>query len=128
LYALNYSVFPVKHHLILDAEVVGEPGAPQVIEPLQSASVQDGDGVQFRCVIVGNPQPDISWFHSSRPIKPSAEFRAVYDVGTNVCCFDIREVFPEDTGRYTVVAKNCFGSATSSADLSVRENEALRGA
>jgi hypothetical protein len=35
-------------------------------------------------------------------------------------------VFPEDTGRYTVVAKNLFGTASSSADLSVRDNETLR--
>ena len=111
-----------------DAEVTGEPRAPDVVQPLQSHSCRDGDAVQFRCVIAGNPRPDVAWFHCGRPMKPSGEFRQVYDDVSQVCCLDIREAFPEDTGRYTVVARNCFGSATSSADLSVRENEALKGA
>jgi len=110
-----------------DAEVVCEPRAPDVVQPLQSVSAKDGDNVQFQCTIVGNPQPDVLWFHAGKPVKLSGEFRAVQDSSSGVCCLDIREVFPEDTGRYTVVARNCFGSATSSADLSVRENETLRG-
>ena len=102
--------------------------APDVVQPLQSVTAKDGDHVQFQCVIVGNPQPDIAWFHSGKLKKPSAEFRQVYDAASGVCCLDINEAFPEDTGRYTVVARNFVGSATSSADLNVRENEDLRGA
>jgi len=108
--------------------VTGEPQAPDVVQPLQSASAKDGESVQFRCVIVGNPAPDVAWFHCGKPVKPSGDFRQAYDAASGCCSLDIREAFPEDTGRYTVVARNCFGSATSSADLSVRENEAMRGA
>jgi len=108
--------------------VTGEPQAPDVVQPLQSVSTRDGESVQFRCMIAGNPHPDIAWFHCGKLIKPSGEFRQVYDVVSQVCSLEVREAFPEDTGRYTVVARNSFGSATSSADLSVRENEALRGA
>lgn len=111
----------------LDEEVVGDPQVPDVVQPVQSITARDGDGVQFSCMIVGNPQPDIAWFHSAKLIRPSAEFQPTYDSSSGVCCLDIREAFPEDIGRYTVVARNCFGSATSSADLSIRENEALRG-
>ena len=111
----------------IDTEVIGEPRAPEIVQPLQSVSARDSDNIQFRCMIVGNPQPDIAWFHAGKLIKPSGDFRPAYDRGKNICWLDVREAFPEDTGRYTVVARNCFGSATSSADLSVRENEALRG-
>jgi len=114
-------------HVHTDAEVVGEPRAPDVVQPLQSVTAKDGDSVQFHCVIVANPQPDIAWFHCGKLLKISAEFRPQYDTSTNTCSLDVREVFPEDTGRYTVLARNCFGSATTSADLSVRENEAIRG-
>lgn len=108
-------------------ELIGEPRAPDVVQPLQSISAKDGDGVQFQCMIVGNPQPGIAWFHTSKLIKPTADFRPVCDRDSNLCCLNVREAYPEDTGRYTVVAKNAFGSATSSADLNIRENEALRG-
>jgi len=130
-YCFHYRLSLLNHFLqrvtSSDKEVIGEPRAPDVVQPLQSVSAKDGDSVQFRCMIVGNPQPDIVWFHAGKPVKLSAEFRAQHDSSSNICCLDISEAFPEDTGRYTVVARNSFGSATSSADLSVRENEALRG-
>ena len=99
-----------------------------MVQPLQSVSARDGDSVQFRCMIVGNPPPDIVWFHAGKPVSLRADFSATHDSSSHICCLDIREAFPEDTGRYTVVARNAFGSATSSADLNVRENEAIRGA
>ena len=108
------------------ADVIGEPLPPTVTEPFRSQTVRDGDSVRFQCTITGNPRPNIAWFHGSKLIKPSPEFRQFYDMSDHVCSLDIREAFPEDTGRYTVVAKNERGTADCSADLSVCENEGLR--
>lgn len=55
-------------------------------------------------------------------IKPSEElWPEISPDGT--CSLVIREVFPEDAGTFTVVAKNQFGTATSSAQLVVERKD-----
>ena len=44
----------------------------------------------------------------------------MYDPDDNLCVLMIREVYPEDAGKYTVVAKNEYGVATCSAELTVK--------
>ena len=98
----------------------GEPLAPEITHPLQGLEAQDGSLARFECRIHGNPMPSITWFHESTVIAPSPDFLQFYDED-NLCSLIIKEVFPEDTGRYTVVAKNHLGTATSSAELVVFE-------
>ena len=72
----------------------------------------------FECVISGNPKPLIGWFHEVSVVEQSPEFMQFYDED-QLCSLVIKETYPEDTGRYTVVAKNKFGTATCAADLVV---------
>jgi len=113
-------------YYVTDANLIGQPRPPEVVQPLQSQTAHDGDSVHLQCVITGNPRPNIVWFHSTKVIKPTPEFRQFYDDTDFVCSLEIREAFPEDTGRYTIVAKNELGTVSCSADLSVCENEAMR--
>ena len=106
--------------------MIGKPHASEIVQPLKSASAYDGDNVKFECVCLGNPRPNIAWFHDGKIIRPSPDFLQFYDQD-NVCLLSIREVFPEDAGRYTVVGKNTYGTATCSAELTVHENDALKG-
>lgn len=103
----------------------GEPSAPEITQPLAELQAQDGSLVRFECRIHGNPIPSITWFHESTVITPSPDFLQFFDED-NLCSLVIKEIFPEDTGRYTVVAKNPLGTATSSAELIVTEGEILR--
>ncbi|ESO07594.1 hypothetical protein HELRODRAFT_137837, partial [Helobdella robusta] len=80
---------------------------------LTNVTVRDGEPARFECIISGNPRPTITWFHNHKIIKPSPEFLQFYDEFDNTCSLSIREVFPEDGGRYTVVAKNVTGLASS---------------
>ena len=57
-------------------------------------------------------------------MEESEEFQILYDED-NVCSLTIPDVYPEDAGRYTVVAKNELGSAMSTAELFVESKNLL---
>ena len=106
-------------------ELVGTPSPPVFVHPLADMHVPDGSPACFECVVEGNPRPNITWFRESFLIESSDEFVQFYDDETNVCRLQIKEVFPEDTGTYTVVAKNTQGTAISEAELVVQEGEMI---
>ncbi|KFB36534.1 hypothetical protein ZHAS_00003679 [Anopheles sinensis] len=94
------------------------PLAPKIIEKLQPITTQDGYTVQFECKVEGFPRPSITWFRQTAVIKSSQDFQIYYD-DDNVATLIIREVFPEDAGTFTCVAKNIAGFASSSTELVV---------
>ncbi|KAK2576957.1 hypothetical protein KPH14_005570, partial [Odynerus spinipes] len=92
--------------------------APRFIEKLQPIHTPDGYTVQFECQVEGVPRPQITWFRQTAIIKPSTDFQMYYD-DDNVATLIIREVFPEDAGTFTCVAKNAAGFASSTTELIV---------
>lgn len=92
--------------------------APKFIEQLQPVHTADGYTVQLECKVEGSPRPQITWFRQTAIIKPSQDFQMYYD-DDNVATLVIREVFPEDAGTFTCVAKNAAGFASSSTELTV---------
>eukprot|EP00088_Acartia_fossae_P004370 TRINITY_DN1186_c0_g1_i1.p1 TRINITY_DN1186_c0_g1~~TRINITY_DN1186_c0_g1_i1.p1 ORF type:complete len:1240 (-),score=512.43 TRINITY_DN1186_c0_g1_i1:1313-4834(-) len=92
--------------------------APKIIEKVKSQRAPDGAQIEFACKVEGYPRPQITWFRQTAIIKPSPDFQIYYD-DNNIATLVIKEVFPEDAGTFTCVAKNCVGFASSSAELVV---------
>ena len=85
---------------------------------MKSQRSPDGAQIEFACKVEGYPRPQITWFRQTAIIKPSPDFQIYYD-DSNMATLVIKEVFPEDAGTFTCVAKNCVGFASSSAELVV---------
>lgn len=85
---------------------------------MKSQRSPDGAQVEFVCKVEGHPRPQITWFRQTAIIKPSPDFQ-IYYADDNMATLVIKEVFPEDAGTFTCVAKNCVGFASSSAELIV---------
>ena len=100
-------------------ECLGCPSVPEFIQPLHDQTVTDGDRISLDCYVTGNPRPYIAWFHESSLVQPTTDFMQFYDED-NLCSLVINDVFPEDAGKYTVVAKNPYGTVTCSAQIVVR--------
>ena len=81
-------------------------------------SAADGSQIEYVCKVEGSPRPQITWFRQTAIIKPSQDFQIFY-YEDNKATLVIKEVFPEDAGTFTCVAKNCVGFASSSAELIV---------
>lgn len=104
-----------EHAQCVAAPVPGPLAAPEVTRALASQRVVDGSPTVLECTVTGNPPPTMYWFKDAAQLSNTAEFAQFQDEG--VCSLVIKETFPEDTGRYTLVAKNSQGTATCSGDL-----------
>lgn len=104
--------------LLVEGEGVTDAIAPEFNPPLTPLRVMDGQQARFSCRVSGTPIPQISWFHAGRPIAHHREVKVLQSQNGNVGLI-ITEVFPEDTGDYTCVARNKAGEARTTATLMV---------
>ncbi|KAH9502719.1 hypothetical protein Btru_069594 [Bulinus truncatus] len=101
----------------LKPKVKGE--APKFVQNLTPKIVNDGDKVEFVVKVSGTEPIEVNWSKDKKPIKSGDIFIITYDKGT--AKLSISEVFPEDSGNYSVEIKNQWGSASSTASLQVKE-------
>ena len=57
------------------------------------------------------------WYHGDRPVKESRDFQLLFH--GDRCTLIINSALAEDAGRYSVVAINSAGEATSHCNLNV---------
>ncbi|NWI96226.1 PALLD protein, partial [Pitta sordida] len=111
---------------------------PVFTKGLQNIRATKGQLVVFECRIHATPTLQVHWYREYDQIIDSADFRILRKkacssaVPEEVCTLVITEAFPEDSGIFKCVAENEFGSAASSAHLSVspgaKELESFSGA
>ncbi|XP_066257895.1 uncharacterized protein [Euwallacea similis] len=99
-----------------------EPVKPSIQLPLANTTVKEGNQIRLDCVIVGQPEPEVIWYHDGRPVKESQDFQLLFQ--GDRCSLVIQDALPEDAGEYKVVALNSAGEASSQCVLSVEAKEA----
>ena len=104
--------------LLVEGEGSQDAVAPEFNPPLAPLRVMDGQSARFNCRVSGIPTPQIFWFHGGRPIGHHREVKVLQSQDGKVG-LAIAEVFPEDAGDYTCVARNKAGEARTTATLSV---------
>ena len=96
-----------------------EEAEPPIFNPnLTPIRVMDGEEVRFQCHVTGQPKPKITWFHNGHPINHQRELKVMQTPDGKIGLL-ISEVFPEDAGDYTCVARNSAGEARTVASLVV---------
>ncbi|NXD23557.1 PALLD protein, partial [Spelaeornis formosus] len=113
---------------------------PVFTKGLQNVRTTKGQLVVFECRVHSTPTLQVHWYREYDQIVDSADFRILRKssimpeslISEEVCTLVITEAFPEDSGIFKCVAENEFGSAASSAHLSVspgaKELESFGGA
>ncbi|KFP69395.1 Palladin [Acanthisitta chloris] len=111
---------------------------PVFTKGLQNIRATKGQLVVFECRVHASPTLQVHWYREYDQIIDSADFRILRKkacssaVPEEVCTLVITEAFPEDSGIFKCVADNEFGSAASTARLSVspgaKELESFAGA
>lgn len=96
--------------------------SPVFVKPLKDAVTRENDKFTFECEVTGSPEPSIEWYKDGILIQNNPDYKTSYDKG--MCRLVIEETFAADSARFSCRAANLVGTATTSANLSVRENAA----
>jgi len=103
-----------------------KPCPPTILEHLKSVQTEDGGEIELSCKIVCPCSFDVVWIHNGKEIKPSKDFQ--YHHIENRYSLKIPELFPEDSGVYTVEAFNDYGETFTTCSLYVACPGMSRGA
>uniref|UniRef100_A0A8C2TRV1 Ig-like domain-containing protein n=1 Tax=Coturnix japonica TaxID=93934 RepID=A0A8C2TRV1_COTJA len=95
-------------------ESPGRLAAPAFVRKLKNAAIGTGCDIRLRVVVVGNPRPNLRWYHNEEQLAPRGE-----EYGT----LWIRDSRKDDAGVYTCVAENERGEAMTSAVLAIIDME-----
>ncbi|XP_018360288.1 PREDICTED: titin isoform X3 [Trachymyrmex cornetzi] len=90
---------------------------PKFQLPLQNLEIQEGRSARLDCVIVGQPEPEVIWYHDEQPVKESSDFQLLFQ--GDRCSLVIHEAFLDDAGIYKVVAINSAGETSSQCMLTI---------
>ncbi|XP_030908720.2 myomesin-1 isoform X2 [Melopsittacus undulatus] len=92
------------------ARVVG--GLPDVV------TIQEGKALNLSCTVWGDPTPEVSWLKNEKSFVSDANCILKFESGKNVS-FTISSVSTLDSGKYSIVVKNKYGTEISDVTVSV---------
>jgi hypothetical protein len=76
---------------------------------------------QFKCKIIGKPEPKVEWFCNYRKITPNDKFEVLKDDSDHYTLI-VKNASTSDEGEYTCKASNCKGETSWSANLYLNES------
>lgn len=95
---------------------VGE--APTFVSELSPGVAVEDERYKLTCKVSGVPEPTVSWLKND--LEVPLDDRVKYSFDGQVTSLIFKNLTLEDTGKYTCVVKNDFGSVVSSADVVVK--------
>ncbi|XP_043111630.1 myopalladin isoform X2 [Puntigrus tetrazona] len=100
--------------------------APVFTKNLQDVLAVESQLVVLECRVKGTPSPKVDWYREGTLIEDSPDFRILQKKprsmaeSEEICTLVIEEVFPEDSGTFTCIASNKYGTVSSTAALRVK--------
>lgn len=94
----------------------GKHEPPEILEPLQSYVIREGETVVLSTQIVGNPAPKVTWYKNGKPLK---DLIPKQDGHVNTLTLIQPQV--SDSGDYSVTAINDLGKVETKATLTVEK-------
>ena len=95
--------------------------------PVIRQSDEEPNKIIFECRLVGEPRPEVTWFHNDKQIvetdrhKYSMELDATFYY---LCRLEIANVDARDIGCYKAVARNASGEGHATINLTFEEGKA----
>lgn len=100
------------------AEDVPPAEPPRVLKGLVDLEVKPGSQpITMECVIVGQPEPEVIWYHNDQPVKESERVRLLFQ--GDKCSLVLNGVAAENAGTYRCSAVNPLGSCFTQCRLRV---------
>uniref|UniRef100_A0AAF5HXT5 Uncharacterized protein n=1 Tax=Strongyloides stercoralis TaxID=6248 RepID=A0AAF5HXT5_STRER len=100
--------------------------SPDFLGPLSDVTIPEGETLILKCQVSGNPMPDLRWFKDGVEVHKSdrVTLRLSLDGTASLRILDSKK---DDTGKYSIIAKNDFGEKESSCNASVLDESEIPG-
>jgi hypothetical protein len=108
----------------MEEELVAAP--PNFVVQLQGkTTLVEGQNLHVECRIEPYPDPtlNVEWYLNDKPLPFGNRWRTSYDFG--FAALDIIGAYAEDSGRYTLKAKNALGTAESHIEIKIAQGSGL---
>lgn len=92
---------------------------------MPSPAVLLPQALNLSCTVWGDPSPEVAWLKNEKAFASDANCLLRFEAGKNVS-FTISSVSTLDSGKYSLVVKNKYGTETSDVTVSVFIPEELR--
>nr|XP_056710279.1 myomesin-1 isoform X2 [Euleptes europaea] len=103
----------------LKAAAIAEKNRARVLGGLPDVvTIQEGKALNLTCSVWGNPVPEISWLKNEKLLVGDDHVILKFESGKHAC-FTITSVSTVDSGRYSLVVKNQYGTERSDFTVSV---------
>ncbi|KAF0024930.1 hypothetical protein F2P81_021811 [Scophthalmus maximus] len=105
----------------LKAAAIAERGRARVAGGLPDVvTIQEGKALNLTCNISGDPVPEVTWLKNDREITSDDHCILKFESG-KFASFTITAVNTSDTGKYSILVKNKYG--TESGDFTLETTE-----
>ena len=94
--------------------------APHFTQPIHSVVACEGSSTAFEVVITGQKPISVNWLKDGVNCAENPNYEIEENDIENRYCLVISEVFDEDAGKFSCVARNAAGHASSTAELVVQ--------
>ena len=84
----------------------------------------EGNKIIFECRLVGEPVPEVSWFHNDKSLSEGSRHKFTMELDEklyHLCRLEITNVDSADAGCYKAIAKNASGEGQATINLTFEE-------
>merc|ERR1711963_1230081 len=84
----------------------------------------EGNKIIFECRLVGEPVPEVSWFHNDKSLSAGSRHKFTMELDEklyHLCRLEITNVDSADAGCYKAIAKNASGEGQATINLTFEE-------
>ncbi|ETE64986.1 hypothetical protein L345_09246, partial [Ophiophagus hannah] len=106
-----------EHQRLKQAAMVEELRAKVVRGLPDVATIMESKTLCLTCIISGDPYPEITWYKNEKVITFKDRYKM--EVKGTVITITIENVSSEDTGRFSILVKNKWGSEIGKVTVSV---------
>ena len=90
---------------------------PVIEEFPDDTTAVEGEGVFFKVVVSGKPEPTLTWYHNEEEITPNYSQEIERDGSLSIPSTEVKH-----RGTYRLIARNSLGSAEQEVKLSVHKS------
>ena len=94
--------------------------------PVIRQSDDEPNKIIFECRLVGEPRPEITWFHNEKQIVETKRHKYSMELDNKfyyICRLEIANVDARDIGCYKAVARNASGEGHATINLTFEEGK-----